>query len=587
MPTWIATRRRERLWRDMEAQGLTVRVEDRAHQVGHCQRCHTVVEPLLSVQWWVKTKPLAEPAIEAVRSGEIEIVPQRFEKVYFHWMENIRDWCISRQLWWGHRIPIWYGPDGHAFAARNESDAQEQAISHYGEAVRLEQDPDVLDTWFSSGLWPFSTLGWPEETEDLELYYPTTVMETGYDILFFWVARMIMLGLKCTGEIPFRHVYLHGLVRDEQGRKMSKSLGNALDPLDLIAEYGADALRFSLLTGSTPGNDMKLSVTRIESNRNFANKMWNAATIRDHEPGWLSTGRWTHAMIASTSSYRLPPEERLSLADRWILSRLQYTQDEVSRLIDGWQLGEAGRQLYDFLWSEYCDWYIEAAKTRLYEGAEQEANDTRQVLAFVLEQSLRLLHPFMPFVTESIWQNLPGFNGDGRALIVSRWPAVSGFQDLQDEESFERLQEAVRAIRNVRSEYNVEPARRISAMFSTGDQEELINNNLDVIVNLARLTRDETIVGREVDSPEKAVTLAVGGMTVHLPLAGMVDLEAERARINTELAKTEEQIERSENLLANPGFVNKAPEAVVVRERDKLEQLVDRQRQLVEHLQEI
>ena len=287
------------------------------------------------------------------------------------------------------------------------------------------------------------------------------------------------------------------------------------------------------------------------------------------------------------ASYRLPPEERLSLADRWILSRLQYTQDEVSRLIDGWQLGEAGRQLYDFLWSEYCDWYIEAAKTRLYEGAEQEANDTRQVLAFVLEQSLRLLHPFMPFVTESIWQNLPGFNGDGRALIVARWPAVSGFQDLQDEESFERLQEAVRAIRNVRSEYNVEPARRISAMFSTGDQEELINNNLDVIVNLARLTRDETIVGREVDSPEKAVTLAVGGITVHLPLAGMVDLEAERARINTELAKTEEQIERSENLLANPGFVNKAPEAVVVRERDKLEQLVDRQRQLVEHLQEI
>ena len=281
---------RERLWRDMEAQGLTVRVEERAHQVGHCQRCHTVVEPLLSVQWWVKTKPLAEPAIEAVRSGEIEIVPQRFEKVYFHWMENIRDWCISRQLWWGHRIPIWYGPDGHAFAARNESDAQEQAIAHYGEAVRLEQDPDVLDTWFSSGLWPFSTLGWPEETEDLKLYYPTTVMETGYDILFFWVARMIMLGLKCTGEIPFRHVYLHGLVRDEQGRKMSKSLGNALDPLDLIAEYGADALRFSLLTGGTPGNDMKLSVTRIESNRNFANKIWNAARFVIMNLAGLSTG---------------------------------------------------------------------------------------------------------------------------------------------------------------------------------------------------------------------------------------------------------------------------------------------------------
>ena len=577
---------RENLWRDMEAEGLTVRVEDRPHQVGHCQRCGTVVEPLLSVQWWVRTKPLAEPAIDVVRSGQIQIVPARFEKVYYHWMENIRDWCISRQLWWGHRIPIWYGPDGQAFAARDESEAQEQAIAHYGESVHLEQDPDVLDTWFSSGLWPFSTLGWPDETDDLETFYPTTVMETGYDILFFWVARMIMLGLKCTGEIPFRHVYLHGLVRDEEGRKMSKSLGNALDPLDLIAEYGADALRFSLLTGGTPGNDMKFSLTRIESNRNFANKIWNAArfvvlNLDDH---------LLHVNGDEDSfniSYQLPPIERLSLADRWILSRLQFTQDEATRLINGWQFGEAGRHLYEFLWSEYCDWYIEAAKTRLYQGTTQEADDTRQVLAFVLEHSLRLLHPFMPFVTESIWQNLPDLASGGRALIVSRWPHVDSLRDRLAEASFERLQEAVRAIRNVRSEYSVEPSRRIAAQFSAGEQTKLMTRNIDTVVNLARLAPEDTIVEAEFDPPDKAVALAVSGMTIYLPLAGMVDLQAERTRIEAEIGRIDEQVQRSQNLLDNPGFRNKAPEEVVERERVKLSELVSRRSQLVEHLQDL
>lgn len=576
---------REKLWADMAAAGLTVNVENRLHQVGHCQRCHTVVEPLLSVQWWVRTKPLAEPAIAAVRSGEIEIVPPRFEKVYFHWMENIRDWCISRQLWWGHRIPIWYGPDSHAFAARNESDAQEQAIAYYGEAVHLEQDPDVLDTWFSSGLWPFSTLGWPEDTEDLETYYPTTVMETGYDILFFWVARMIMLGLKCTGAIPFRHVYLHGLVRDEQGRKMSKSLGNALDPLDLVYEYGADALRFSLLTGSTPGNDMKLSVTRVEANRNFANKLWNAArfVIMNLDGSQL---RLDDDEDRFNLSYALPPAERLSLADQWILSRLEYIQQEATRLINNWQLGEAGRHLYDFIWSEYCDWYIEAAKTQLYEGAEQEADDTRQILAFVLEQSLRLLHPFMPFVTESIWQNLPGLGGDGRALIVSRWPQLSGLRDPEAESSFERMQEVVRAIRNARSEYNVQPSRRIIALFSAGDQDQLVLDNLDTIANLARLAPDETVVGDRLEAREKSVTLAVGGMTVYLPLAGMVDIEAERARIESAISEVDEQVERSQTLLGNPGFISKAPEAVVERERAKLDELKGRRQQLLQHLRD-
>ena len=577
---------RKKMWQDMEEAGLTVRVEERAHQVGHCQRCNTVVEPLLSVQWWVRTPALAKPAIEAVRSGAIQIVPQRFEKVYFHWMENIRDWCISRQLWWGHRIPIWYGPDGRAFAARSESHAQEQAIAHYGEAVHLEQDPDVLDTWFSSGLWPFSTLGWPQETEDLDRYYPTTVLETGYDIIFFWVARMIMLGLKCTGKVPFRYVYLHGLVRDEQGRKMSKSLGNALDPLDIIAEYGSDALRFSLLTGGTPGNDMKLSVTRIESNRNFANKIWNAArfVIMNLEDDQLDVAQDSDSFNAS---YALPAPELRSLADRWILSRLQSTQDEVTRLIDNWQLGEAGRQLYDFLWSEYCDWYIEAAKTRLYGGSPAEAHATRQTLAFVLEHSMRLLHPFMPFVTEAIWQNLPELAGNGRALIVSRWPRLSGLVDERVEEDFSRLQDAVRAIRNARSEYDVEPAKRIAAQFSAGDQLALVEDNESMLVSLARLDPAQTTWGAALPAPDKAITLATGGMTIYLPLAGMVDLQAERMRLEKEMAQLEEQIRRSSELLANPGFINKAPEQVIERERAKQTELGERKSQLAMRLSDL
>ena len=348
---------RERLWEDMRAAGLVVDEKPHAHEVGHCQRCHTIVEPLLSAQWFVKTKPLAEAAIAAVKDGRIKIVPERFERNYFHWMENIRDWCISRQLWWGHRIPIWYGPDGQQFAARSESEALEQAIERYGQTVELEQDEDVLDTWFSSGLWPFSTLGWPGGTdEDLARYYPATVLETGYDIIFFWVARMIMMGLYFTDEAPFEYVYLHGLVRAEDGRKMSKSLGNALDPLDLIDRYGNDALRFTLLTGSTPGNDMKLSVSRIQANRNFANKIWNAArfvlmNLEADEIG-LDEGTGRHNI-----SFTLPPLTEQTLADRWILSRLDAVQSHVTQLIEGWQLGEAGRQLYEFLWSEYCDWY--------------------------------------------------------------------------------------------------------------------------------------------------------------------------------------------------------------------------------------
>ena len=577
---------RKQLWADMEDAGLVVRVEERAHQVGHCQRCNTIVEPLLSEQWWVKTKPLAEPSIEAVRNGDIEIIPQRFERTYFHWMENIRDWCISRQLWWGHRIPIWYGPDGEAFAAHDEAEAHAQAQTHYGKAVSLQQDADVLDTWFSSGLWPFSTLGWPENTEDLQTYYPTTVLETGYDIIFFWVARMIMLGLKCTGQVPFKYVYLHGLVRDDQGRKMSKSLGNALDPLDLIDEYGTDALRFSLLTGGTPGNDMKMSLQRIEGNRNFANKIWNAArfVIMNLESRELPLNQDADRF---NISYQLPARTELALADRWILSRLEQVQNEVTRLIDSWQFGEAGRQLYEFLWNEYCDWYIEAAKVRLYDGTQSEANATGQVLAYVLEHSLRLLHPFMPFVTETIWQNLPGLNTDGRALIISRWPEDKDLFDADADEAFGRIQEIVRSIRNVRSEYNVEPGRRIPTDISAGEHQTLLQGELSLLASLARLASDQVTVAAELPAPDKAITVATSGVTIYVPLAGLVDLDAERIRLQKEIDNLAKQMQRSEGLLANEGFVAKAPPEVIERERTKLDELAVRRQQLTERLADL
>ncbi|MEJ5247213.1 MAG: valine--tRNA ligase [Caldilinea sp.] len=576
---------RKKLWADMKAAGLVVGDKEHVHQVGHCQRCGSVVEPLLSEQWWVKMEPLAKPALAAVANGDIQIVPQRFERVYNHWLENIRDWCISRQLWWGHRIPVWYGPDGVAFAGRTEAEARARAAAHYGREVNLQQDPDVLDTWFSSGLWPFSTLGWPDQTEDLATYYPTTVLETGYDILFFWVARMIMMGLKFTGEVPFSVVYLHGLVRDEQGRKMSKSLGNALDPLDLIDEYGADALRFTLLTGSTPGNDLKLSVSRIEANRNFANKIWNAARfviikLQDAELA-------VDFSDPHSPTYRLPERSLLGLADRWILSRYESVRRDVNRLIESWQLGEAGRQLYEFLWSEYCDWYIEASKVRLADAQSAEAQATRQVLAYVLERTLRLLHPYMPFVTEAIWQNLPGMAGDGRSIMVMRWPEESGQPDLEAEEQFTRLQEVIRGIRNVRTEYDVPAARRIAALFSANEHADLINANLPVITALARLEPAEIVVATELTPPGKAATLVAGGVTVYLPLAGLIDLEAERRRLQAELENIDRQIQRIEAALSNDAFTSKAPAHVVERERSRLAELQERRHQLVERSAEL
>ena len=579
---------RRELWSDMREAGLVAAEKEHTHQVGHCSRCNTVVEPLLSEQWWVKMQPLAEPALAAVANGEIEIVPQRFERVYNHWLENIRDWCISRQLWWGHRIPVWYGPDQTAFCARSVEDAQAKAQAHYGQPVTLVQDPDVLDTWFSSGLWPFSTLGWPQQTRDLATFYPTSVLETGYDILFFWVARMIMMGLKFTGEVPFHTVYLHGLVRDEQGRKMSKSLGNALDPLDLIAEYGTDALRFSLLTGGTPGNDVKLATSRVEANRNFANKIWNAARfvimkLQDGAPE-------VDGSDPNSPLYLLPPDDLLSLPDRWILSRLDAVREEVTRLIDTWQLGEAGRQLYEFLWNEYCDWYIEAAKVRLNEGTAAQAQATRQVLAYVLEQGLRLLHPFMPFVTETIWQNLPGIGAGAAgapAIMVTRRPQASGRQNVEAEAAFARIQEIVRGIRNVRSEYEVPAPKRIPALFSAGEHAALLEESLPLMVSLARLEAGETQVAADLPAPAKAATLAAAGVSVYLPLAGLVDFAAERKRIGGEIDNIDRQVGRIEGMLGNPGFTAKAPAEVIERERAKLGELQGKRAQLAERLADL
>ncbi|MFH1928977.1 MAG: valine--tRNA ligase [Chloroflexota bacterium] len=559
---------RRRLVEDLRQCGDLIKIEPYQHALGHCQRCHTVIEPRVSTQWFVKIKPLAEAGIEAVRDGRIRIVPERFTKVYYNWMENIRDWCISRQLWWGHRIPVWYCDECGKQTCEIIDPTQ---CAHCGSG-NIHQDEDVLDTWFSSGLWPFSTLGWPEETEDLEYFYPTSVLETGYDILFFWVAKMIMLGLEMTGEVPFDTVYLHGMIRNQEGRKISKSMPDAdrYDPLLIVDEYGADALRFTMLTGSTPGNDVKLSPTRIESNRNFANKMWNAARF---VVGNLKSGEVSE-----------PDTAALTRQDRWIISRHNRLIGEVTRLMDDYQFGEAGRQLYGFLWGEYCDWYIEMAKTRLY-GEDEAAKETvRSVLVYVLERTLRLLHPYMPFVTEEIWQHLPH---EGEALIVAPWPEA-GETDDDAEAGIGLVMDLVRVVRNARSDNDVEQGRRIAAIIDGGDKYMLLQGERAMLENLAHIDPERLEIVRSLEKkPERALTLVSGGVEVYLPLAGMVDLERERARLAKELERLGGEMARAEKLLANESFVAKAPAAVIQKEREKLEGYRERQTRLQMRLEEL
>ncbi|HEX6122380.1 MAG TPA: valine--tRNA ligase, partial [Ktedonobacterales bacterium] len=500
---------RTHLVAELESKGFLVKREDYTIPLGHCSRCGTVIEPLISMQWWVRMAPLATGALGAVKYGQMRIVPERFTKTYLDWLENIRDWNISRQLWWGHRIPAWYCQAcDEVIVAREDPTSCPKCGGE-----RLERDPDVLDTWFSSWLWPFSTLGWPEDTPDLRRYYPTSVLETGYDILFFWVARMAMSGIHFLGVVPFHTVYLHGLVRDAQGRKMSKSLGNVVDPLEVMDEYGTDALRFTLATSSTPGNDMKLVPERIKGNRNFANKLWNA-------------GRFVIGQTAEIEAGvpRLADLQPKTLADRWIVSRAQRLTSEVTRLLDEFQFGEAGRQIFEFVWSEYCDWYVEIAKIQLRDEAQRQR--TARILRGVLDSALRLLHPFMPFVTEEIWQHLyadmPAEARPAPALIVAAWPSAPGAaRDLQAEEHLALVQEIITRIRDARKQAEVEPARRVQAILVAGARTPLLKQQAPLIEQLAR-TEAPRIERKLATKPEQAMALVANGIEVYLPLAGML-----------------------------------------------------------------
>jgi valyl-tRNA synthetase len=556
---------RKRIWADMEAAGLTIKTEPYTMQVPRSQRGGEVVEPLVSTQWFVRMKPLAEPALDVVRSGKIRIVPERFTKVYYNWLENIRDWCISRQLWWGHRIPAWHCPDcSNITVARTDPDR----CAHCG-STRIEQDPDVLDTWFSSALWPFSTLGWPDDTPDLRTFYPTTIMETGYDILFFWVARMIMMGLEFTGQAPFHTVYLHGLIRDDRGRKMSKTLGNFIDPLVLMDEFGTDALRFYLLTSSTPGNDINVSPDRVEANRNFANKLWNAARL---------------VLSAVERSGEKPsPVPAPTLADAWIRARQAALLRDVARLFESFQFGEAGRQIHEFFWGDYADWYLEIAKLQLDE-APARAWSTAAVMVEVLDGCLRLLHPFTPFVTEELWGRLKAACGARsglgpeagweEALIVARWPEPPRPRSDEAEAltSFGKVIEVVRTIRNARSEKGVEPHRKIPAVIRAGSDAALLESQRSVLVHLARLDPQSLTIAEHAPPPAESMPIVVGSIEVFLPLAGLVDAAAESQRLAREMRAIEAQIERLEKLLAGP-FAQRAPAEVVQKERDKLAEL--------------
>jgi valyl-tRNA synthetase len=559
---------RARVLEDLRASGQLVKTEAHRHAVPHAERGSAVLEPMLSLQWWVKMEPLAKPAIAAARDGRIRFVPERFSGEYYRWLENIQDWCISRQLWWGHQIPVWYAPDGTVICSAHEFPTAEEIPAGIDPAT-LAQDPDVLDTWFSSALWPFSTLGWPDDTPDLRRFYPTTVMETGYDIIFFWVARMIFQGLSMMGEVPFRVVYLHGMVRDERGQKMSKTKGNVLDPLDLTDRYGTDALRFTLVTMGSPGNDLNLSVDRIEGNRNFANKLWNVArfVLANVEPE--TTARDADGSPAA------PDPGRMEIADRWIVSRLHALEAEVTRLLEGYLLGEAGRQIYDFLWGDLADWYIEAAKQRL-QG--EDAPIVKQTLAYTLERALRLLHPFMPFITETVWQRLPH---GGEALIVAPWPAP-GATDEEAERAFGLLIEIVRAIRNARSEAGVEPGRWIAAAIAAGPHAEALDTQREILSRLARIADDQLMIAPTADADARATALVVADTTVYL--TGLVDVEAERARLARELEEGKAQAERIRAQLANENFVSRAKPEVVQGARDRLAATEERIARLRERL---
>ena len=542
---------RKAIVKDLEAEGALVKIEDYSHNVGTCYRCSTTVEPRVSKQWFVKMKPLATPAIDAVKNGETKFVPQRFEKVYFHWLENIRDWCISRQLWWGHRIPAWYCADcGEITVSKTDATCCAKCGSK-----NIEQDPDTLDTWFSSALWPFSTLGWPDNTEDLKHYYPTNTLVTGYDIIPFWVMRMMFSGIEHTGEVPFDTVLIHGLVRDEQGRKMSKSLGNGVDPLEIIENYGADALRFSLITGNSPGNDMRYIPARVESSRNFANKIWNAA-------------RFLLMNLEDDKEMALPKE--LALEDKWILSKYNQLVKDVTENIDKYELGLAAQKLYDFIWDVFCDWYVEICKIRLNGDNKEYADNARSVLIYVFSNTLKLLHPFMPYITEEIWQSLPH---SGESIMISNWPTYNKALDFsKDEEDFEKIMDAIKAIRNRRSEMNVPPSRKAKVCIATS-LSDVFNAGASYFCRLASASVVEVAETFDIKGAVRVVTDAAN---IFIPMNELVDADAEIARLEKDLKKALDDKSFFEKKLSNPGFVAKAPENVLNEQREKLKKVEDK-----------
>ncbi len=537
---------------DLEELGFLVKVEPMKHNVGSCYRCNSVVEPRISKQWFVKMAPLAKPAIETVKNGEIKLIPQRFEKTYFNWMENIKDWCISRQLWWGHRIPAYYCADCSEVIVSKEA----PSVCPKCSGTKLSQDEDTLDTWFSSALWPFSTLGWPEENEDLKYFYPTSTLVTGYDIIFFWVARMIFSGLEYTGKAPFNTVLFHGIVRDEQGRKMSKSLGNGIDPLLEIEKYGADALRFTLATGNTPGNDMRYLPDRVLASRNFANKIWNAArfllmNLDDNEP----------------APY-IP--ENLSTADKWILSKFNTLAKEVTENLEKFELGLAVEKLYDFIWDVFCDWYIEIAKIKLGGENAEGKKTAKAVLVYVFTETLKLLHPFMPFITEEIWQALPH---EGETIMTSNWPEFSEELNFaSDEADFQVIMEAIRAIRVRRNEMNVAPSRKANLVISS-ERKAIFEDSKPIIERLAYASN---ISFDDKYDAQGAVCVITDAATIYMPMSDLLDLSAEISRLEKELEKANIDKEFFEKKLGNPGFVAKAPEKVVAEQRAQLAKVLEK-----------
>lgn len=558
---------RKNIVADLEAGGYLVKVEPHVHNVGHCYRCHSTVEPIVSKQWFVKMEPLAKPAIAAVMKNKVKFVPERFAKTYYNWMENVRDWCISRQLWWGHRIPVWYCEDCGEVICEKEDPTVCPACG----GKRLRQDEDVLDTWFSSALWPFSTLGFPEKTEDYRYFYPTDVLVTGYDIIFFWVARMIFSGIEHTGKVPFRDVLIHGLVRDAQGRKMSKSLGNGVDPLEVVEKYGADSLRLSLLTGVGPGNDTRYSDTKVESCRNFINKLWNASRF----------------VFMNAEGKAIPDIEsvRFSPADKWIISRLQNCIREVTTNLNKYELGVASDLATDFVWGDFCDWYIELSKPALYGDDEEKKLGTLSVLCFVLENALKLLHPFIPFVTEEIYQNFPG-RAKKDSIMVSAFPRYNSRMAYKKEaKSFEGVMEIIKAVRAMRKNADCPPSRKVELYLVT-ESKRLIQLNRDSIMKLSGASQIRFVdSGAAVEG--KTVSQATEIAQIYIPLGELVDIEKEKARLQAEIERVNGEIERANGKLANRDFVAKAPKKLVDNEREKLEKYLDMKEKFEKQLSEL